>query len=219
MAHHGDLDLRHDLAALDAQDRGAEDLVRVGVDDRLQKTARLVHFQGAGDMRGGHFRYAYVSTLLAGLFLAKSDATELWVDEDGIRHHSANDRGVPTLNQVRAQDAVIVVRDVGKGRSTFAVAQHIDTRHTGFEAVVGLNVPALVYFDAGRWQVQRIVVGHPTGGLEEMRANNRALAVRRTDGHVDPGRDLRRLRAEQYGDAVLAQDVGHCFGDVCVFAS
>src|SRR4051794_6570651 len=45
LAHHGDLQHGHDFAPFDAKNGGAENLLRLRIDDCFEKAARLVHFQ------------------------------------------------------------------------------------------------------------------------------------------------------------------------------
>ena len=47
LAHHGDLQHRHDLAAFDGQDGGAKNLPRLGIDDGLDEPSRFGRFHCA----------------------------------------------------------------------------------------------------------------------------------------------------------------------------
>src|ERR687886_1973699 len=117
LAHHGYLDHGGYLATLYPENRAAKDLVAVGVHDGLHHTPRLVHLQRPGHVAHRHLGHVDVAALLASLLLAQASATELRVYKDRVGHGAIGDRGVAAVEQVGADDAEVVVRDVGKGRT------------------------------------------------------------------------------------------------------
>jgi hypothetical protein len=57
-------------------------------------------------------RYTDVPALRPRLLFGQSNTAELRIDEDHVWHEAASGRGVSALDQIRAQDAVVVVGDV-----------------------------------------------------------------------------------------------------------
>ena len=52
---------------------------------------------------------------------SQPDPAELWIDEDGVRHESPSGSGVAPLDDIRAEDAEVVVGDMREGRSAFDI--------------------------------------------------------------------------------------------------
>src|ERR1700740_2664206 len=80
LAQHGDLDHGHDLAALTTEDRAAQDLPAVRVDDGLHEAAGLAGLEGPDDVAHREFRHPNRASLCPGLTLGHAGAAKLRID-------------------------------------------------------------------------------------------------------------------------------------------
>ena len=69
----------------------------------------------------GHFRHAEIAPLFSGLGLAHANTPKLGIDEDGIGDQAILRAGAAMLQQVGAQNADVIVRDVGERRAPFHI--------------------------------------------------------------------------------------------------
>ncbi|HEX6933398.1 MAG TPA: hypothetical protein VF162_14730 [Streptosporangiaceae bacterium] len=109
LAEHGDLDHGHDLAAFAAEDRAAQDLPVIYVDDGLHEAARLPGLDGPDDGAHRELHHPDRASFCPGLTLGHAGAAKLRVDE-----HRAGDDPVTCArllvpDEVGVQDAVVVV--------------------------------------------------------------------------------------------------------------
>src|SRR5882757_1960258 len=81
LAEHGDLDHGHDLAAFAAEDRAAQDLPAVRVDDGLHEAARLPGLEGPDDGAHRTHRPPDRASSRPGIALGQAQRAELGVDE------------------------------------------------------------------------------------------------------------------------------------------
>jgi len=222
LAHHGDLELGHDFAAFETEDGGAEDLVGVGVDNGFHEAAGFVDFERAGDVVHGHFGDADRAILRACFCFGKADAAELWVDEDGVGNEAIGGGGAPVFKQVSAEDAEIVVGNVGEGRASLDVTEGKDVFRGGFELFVYADKAAGVGGNCGGGKIQRVRVGNASGSDKEVRAFGFAGfscgaechrdAVARAGDFFDGG-------VEMNLEAVFPKYGGHSISDIFVFAA
>src|SRR5258708_3851704 len=220
MAHHGDLELGRDFAAFEAEDGGAKDLVGGGVDDGFQEAAGFVDFQGASDVTHGHFGDADGAVLPASLRFGEADAAELRVDEDGVGNEAIRGGRGAIFEQVGAKDAEVVVGNVGEGRPAFDVAEGVDVFRGGFELFVDADEAAGVGGDGGGGKIQRVGVGDPSSGDEQVRAFDFARFSGGTKCHCDAisgAGDFFDLGVEMNLDVVFLKDACDGIGDVFVF--
>src|SRR5207245_1678223 len=101
-----------DLSAFNTQYGATENLVGIGIDDRLDEPASLRRLYGARNIRHGKLSDFDVTRLSARLGLGEADASELRVDKDSVWHEPAHDAAVTALEQVGLQDPIIVIRDM-----------------------------------------------------------------------------------------------------------
>ncbi len=109
LAQHGDLDHGHDLAAFTAEDRAAQDLPAVRVDDGLYEAARLPGLDGPDDGAHRELRHPDRASLRPGLALGHADAAKLRVDEHRVRDDPVARARLLVPDEVGVQNAVIVV--------------------------------------------------------------------------------------------------------------
>jgi hypothetical protein len=196
-------------------------LVGGGVDYGFHEAARFVGFESAGDVGHGHFGHADFFVLGAGFGFCEADAAEFGIGKKHVGDEAAVDGGVSIFEDVGAQDAEIVVGNVGEGRAAFDVSESEDARRGGFQFPIYFNVATVIDRDAGGGNVQRIGVGSAAGGDEQVRAVEDAGFVADLDGEMDFGTiwrdagrlafflgarlgDARGLRVQHYLDAVLS---------------
>src|SRR5262247_2871893 len=157
------------------------------------------------------------------LRLAQTDAPELRVNEDGIWREAVIDRGVSALDQIRSDDAVIIISDVSELRAAFHVAERVYSWRARFQSIVRFDEAVPVGFDPGRREVQGLGVRRATGGREQMRARQCSLSFRRSHGQMylsaSASFNAGSLGVEQDLDAVLAHDFRDPVGHILIFAS
>ena len=117
------------FATFDAEHCGSKYLPCLGIDDCLEKTAGFVHFECAGDVGHRHARDVNGATASPSLLFGQADASKLRIDEDRVRHGPTFDASVGSFEQVRLQDAVVVVRDVRKSGAGSDVTYRVDPRY------------------------------------------------------------------------------------------
>src|SRR5439155_26784419 len=155
------------LAALGAEDGGAEHPVRLSIDDQLHHPRRLVALQGAGDV--GHRDGADLQRAAGGarFRLRHADAAQLRVGEDAVGNQAALDAAVLSLDNVPIDDLVVVVGDVGEGGAALHVAEGVDAGDVRLQAAVDAHVAARVRLDAGVLQPQVVRVRAAAGGDQQ----------------------------------------------------
>ena len=110
-----------DLVAVDSQDRRAENLLALGVDDDLHEALRLALLDRSPDLR--HRAFAD-EDLLAGRLrrgLGHADAAERRIDEQGIGVDPVSHPAPIAVEQVGRDDLVVVVRRVRERAPPVAV--------------------------------------------------------------------------------------------------
>jgi hypothetical protein len=90
-SHHSYLHHRHDLAALDAQNRAAQGLTGVGVHHGLHETPGLVDFERPGHLAHRHLRNVRVAALIPSLLLAQPDPSKLRVYKHRVGNEAVGD--------------------------------------------------------------------------------------------------------------------------------
>ena len=115
-----------------------------------------------------HFRDANLFTLFARLFLRYANAAELRIDEDGVGKHAPLDGGVLAVEKVVAQDAKIVIRNMGEGGATLDVANSIDAGDICFQVRVNAKETLVVGLDSGCGQIEFICIWRASYGDQKM---------------------------------------------------
>src|SRR5262245_25446290 len=149
LAHHRDLDHRHNLTALYAQNGAPQNLLRVGVYDGFHKAPALAHLQRPRHIAHRHLGHANVQAPGPRLRFTQTYAPELRIYENSVRHETIINRRVPAFNQIGSDDAVIVVRDVSELRAALHVAEGVDSGRGGFQSIVHFDEAVPIGFDSG----------------------------------------------------------------------
>ncbi len=179
LAHHRDLEHRHDLATFHAEDRAAQDLIRLSIHEDFHQTARFVHFECTGDVRHRHFRDLILQALCLGLLLSETHSAKLGIHEHCVGDEPSCRGSIAAFKQISAEYAEVVVRDVGERRSAFHISESIDARHIRFQALIHPNEPALVDGNTRRIELEPFRIGYPPDGHEQMGAGERSLTLGR----------------------------------------
>src|SRR5262249_50826690 len=153
-----------EFAALGAQDRCPQYVVRLGIHDDLHEAGRLVALDDAGDP--AHWDLADLEAPAGGpgLLLGHADAPELRVGEHGVGHEPAVGRELLAFDQVAVDDLVIVVGDVRECRAALDVAQGPDARHVRLQPAVDADEAVAVQLHPGVLQPQVVGVRAAAGG-------------------------------------------------------
>src|SRR5258708_33861348 len=86
------------------------------------------------------------------------------------------------LKQVGAQNAEIIVSDVGESWPTFHITQCVDARNVRFQLPIDLNVTLLVQLYATSFGCEIFGVSYATGRRQQRRAGKLRIALRRANG-------------------------------------
>ena len=97
-----------DLVAFDAEQRGAEDALALGIDEHLHEALRLAALPGAADARHRHHADQRRLAARAHLGLAHADAAERRVGEERVRRDAVADLARAAVEQVVGDDLVVV---------------------------------------------------------------------------------------------------------------
>ena len=184
--HQGTDDL-HDLIAGDGEDRGAEEPLRLGVDQDVHEPVGLALQLGPrhGGRRNG--RLAHVSSRCAGLLVVHADAPERRVGEHRVRRDATVRRAVPAAQMV-GEDLVVLVRGVGEGATSVDVTERPHAVDRGSEHAIGADETAVVGQQSDPVEVEAIGVRCPSDGDQQMRTVDRSAA-----GEVEAHSSRRRL--------------------------
>ena len=104
-----------------------------------------------------------------GLGFGQTNAPELWIDEHRVGHEPAVGRPAALLDEVRAENAKVVVGDMRKRRATLDVAQRNTPGAAGLERSVDVDEAMASGRNSGGGEVQRIAVRSAPGGDEQVR--------------------------------------------------
>jgi len=151
-AHHRQLQHGHDFAALDAEDGGAEDLIGTGVDDGFHKAAGFVDFESARHVVHGHLGDENLFVLRTCFGFGEADAAQLRIDENGVRNKAAFGGGASLFNEIRAEDAEVVVGDVRKRGAARDIAQGENAIEVDVRILAATNVNVHQAIAAGKFR-------------------------------------------------------------------
>src|SRR6266487_2898746 len=222
LAHHCNLERRHNFATLDTEDRSAQDLVRFAIHDGFHETAGLVHLQGPCDRSHRQLRDANVPVLRASFRFGQADPAQLRIDKDRIGHLTIVSRGVLLFEEISADDTEIIVRNMRERRPALDVAECVDGASRSFEAVVYLDEAAIVRFNPSRRKAQGVRVRRSPCGDQQMRTGQSGRMAVLLDLQLNAPvnlSDMNRSCLEQDLNTVLLQDLGNFSRDVGVLAS
>ncbi len=126
------------------------------------------------------------------------------------------------LKQVGAQNAEVIVRDVGESWPTFHITQCVDARNVRFQLPIDLDVTLLVQLYASSFGCEIFGVRYATGCRQQMRAGKLLIALRRAHGQLNaPVAELLNLLRRGFGqdrDPILAQNLRYSVTHVFILA-
>ena len=88
-----------------------------------------------------HLHDLDVHAFRPGLSLCNTNSTQLRVGKDGIGYQPSLDTGGLAFEEIGANDAIVVIRDMGKRGTTFNVAQCVHSSGAGLEVIIRLMNP------------------------------------------------------------------------------
>src|SRR5207248_5986756 len=91
--------------------------------------------------------------------LAQPYTSQLGINENCIGNQAIMDGSIAVFKEVGANNAEIVVGDMGESRATFYITQRINTRDIGFQLLIGWNKAFFIYLHPGSSRVEPIGVG------------------------------------------------------------
>src|SRR5438067_13036069 len=150
----------------------------MSIHDSFHETTRLVHFQRAGHVIHRHFGYLDVTAFRAGLRLAQAYPSQLRVDEDRIGYQAIMNACIPVFEEIGANNAEIVVGDMGESGATLYIPERVDTRNIGFQLLIGLNKAFFIYLYSCRSKIEPIGVGSAPCCHEQVRSAESTVTCR-----------------------------------------
>src|SRR6516162_3965265 len=174
------------LVASRTEQRGAEDLFAVAIDENAHKALRLALFDGAGNARHRPLAGQYPPPTVARLGQTHADATQWRVGVEGISGYTLADPAWVVVEQIRGDNLEIVVRGVCEGSLAVAVAERPDALRSGLQSVVDGYVAAFIAADSGFVETEIVGIRPPADGQQQMRAGDFGGAI----GAIDLGDDL-----------------------------
>ena len=210
-----------DLVAAGAEDRRAQDLLALGVDDDLHEALRLALLD-----RSLHLRHGALADedLLAGRLrrgLRHPGPAERRLDEERVGLDAVGHPPGVVVQEIRGHDLEVVVGRVRERAPPIAVAERPDALDVRAELVVDDDVAPRVRFHAGAVQPQIVRVGDPADGEEQMRAVDLGRALLAVDARPHARRTLLEsdaLRVRAHRDPLVLEDAPDRLGDVLVLA-
>ena len=175
----------HDFVAAGSEDRGAENLLRAGIDDDLDEAGGLAFFDGSLDVLHGagadegrfagsaHFRFRHAGT------------PERRIDEQSVGRDAIADAARIVLEEVGDDDFGVVERRVRKGAAAVAITERPDSSNTGAQLVVDLDVAPLVGLHASGVESKIVCIRATPHGKQQVRAHDLRLAARAIDARRD----------------------------------
>src|ERR1035438_9503557 len=172
-SHHRDLERGHDLSTFYSEDRRTQYLIGVSVHHSLHEPASLIHFESAGHRTHRQLSDANISSLRVGFRFSQADSSQLRVDKYRVGNQPPVSRGVLLLDQVSANNSIVVVRDMRESGSAFDIAERVDAARRSFETVVHHNETTIISLNLRRTEVQGVRVRHSAGGHQQVRSYQR----------------------------------------------
>ena len=100
-------------------------------------------------------------------------AAELGIDKNGVRNEAAFGAGFAVFDQICADDAEIIVRNVRERRTTFDIAQRKNPPYAGLQPIVHLYEALLVGGNSRHRSLQPIGIRPSPRRGQQMRTGNR----------------------------------------------
>src|SRR6516165_7435937 len=156
------------LVASRTEQRGAEDLFAVAIDENPHKALRLTLFDGAGNARHRPLAGQHPPPTVTRLGQTLADPARILVEE------------------IRSDDLEIVVRGVGEGALAVAVSERPNARRRGLQLVIDNDVTTLVAAHPGFLEIEIVGIRLTADCQQQMRASDFGGAV----GAIDLGDDI-----------------------------
>ena len=116
----------NDLVTPNSENRRAQGLVRLSVDQHLHEPLRLTLLDRPANSGHGSLRDEGWTLRLTDLALGRSDPPEGWVDVERVGRNAVAHTPRIIVQQVSGDDFKVVVRGVGEGALAVTVAERPD---------------------------------------------------------------------------------------------
>src|SRR5579863_3085260 len=115
----------HGLVAADAENRGAQYLLALGIDQYFHEALGLAFFAGPRDLSHRHFAHQDFRPGTLGLSLAHADTTQRWICEQTVDRDAVTDLAIRAMQKVVGHDLEVVVGGMRKSTAPIAVTQGV----------------------------------------------------------------------------------------------
>src|SRR5205085_7595719 len=119
------------LVTASPEDRGAEDLPRLGIDDDLHEALCLAFLDRAPDAAHRPLRAEQGAAAGARLAVGHADTAERRIDVQGVANNAVADLARLAVEQIGGDDLEVVVGGMGEGAAAVALAERPDAWHVG----------------------------------------------------------------------------------------
>src|SRR5882672_5415610 len=211
----------HDLVAVQAEDRRAEQLLRPGVGQDLHEALRLAGFLSAADTGHRHLAGENLPSALAGLGLVHPDSAEGRVDKEGVARNAIGDPARIVVEEIGGDDLVVVPRRVRERTLAVRVAHAPYAVGAGAALVVDGDVAARIGGDAGLLETEVVGIRRAADGEQQVAALGDRLAGFAFEADDDASafhRECHALGAGADHDTLALENGADFGGDVVVFA-
>ena len=150
-------------------DVGTQKQAGVGVGQDLGETGGVLHGPSIGRLRVAAGRHDVGAPGVDEFLLGVSDAADLGVAEDGVRHEASVDATeLPRVGEVVGDDPCFGIRCVLELSWVGYVAKGPDPVGTGTEVFVRGDVPLIVQVDSSPVDLEEVPIGLSTGGHQQL---------------------------------------------------
>ena len=185
-----------DFVALDAEDRGAEDLLARSVHQDLHEALRFAALLRAADTAHRHPGNERTASVLHDVALGHAGPAQGRIDVQRIGGHAIGDAAAIVVEQVGRHDLVVVVRGVGEGAAAVDVTQRPDARHAGAQLFVDRDVAARIRLHARLVEPEIVGVRPASDREQQVRALDLVRVVLAVESDADAA------AAPRQGDAL-----------------
>ena len=92
----------------------------------------------------------------------------MWIDENRVGHEAFVGSCIAAFEQIRSDDAKVVVGNMRELRPAFDIAQRVHSRDVRLEFVIDLDISLLVRFNSSRREIQIFSIGFPAHSTQQM---------------------------------------------------